>query len=172
MRAARQSTPPQACWKCSVASSVVYLSNSMPIQSWRIGGFLNWTAAARAPAVSCFGERLCCTWPEFGIVEAARLLLDRGADVNARATVDDAGVGGQTAIFHAATQFGDQGLPMAQLLVDRGADLSVCVKLPGHYERPDEVVECTPLGYALRFQDESHSEGGTIAFLRERGALE
>lgn len=27
--------------------------------------------------------------PEFGTVEAARLLLDRGADVNARAIVDD-----------------------------------------------------------------------------------
>ena len=69
-----------------------------------------------------------------------------------RATVDDAGVGGQTAIFHAVTQFGDRGLPMAQLLVERGADLRVRVKLPGHYERMDEVVECTPLGYALRFR--------------------
>ena len=90
---------------------------------------------------------------EFGIVEAATLLLDRGAEVNARATVDEAGVGGQTAIFHAATQFRDDGLPMAQLLVEHGADLSVRVKLPGHYERPDEVVECTPLGYALRFHE-------------------
>jgi hypothetical protein len=61
---------------------------------------------------------------------------------------------------------------MAQFLVDRGADLTVRVKLPGHYEREDEVVECTPLGYALRFQDESQSEGRTIAFLRERGAIE
>jgi ankyrin repeat protein len=109
---------------------------------------------------------------EFGNVEAARLLLARGADVNARATVDDAGVGGQTAIFHAVTQFGDRGLPMTQLLVERRADLSVRVKLPGHYERLDEVVECRPLGYALRFQSESHSEGGTVAFLRERGAIE
>ena len=70
--------------------------------------------------------------------------------------MDDAGVGGQTAIFHAVTQFDDGGLPMAQLLVERGADLSVRVKLPGHYERPDEIVECTPLGYALRFLNESH----------------
>ena len=109
---------------------------------------------------------------EFGNVEAARLLLDRGADVNARATVDDAGVGGQTAIFHAVTQFADRGLPMAHLLVECGADLKVRVKLPGHYERLDEVVECTPLGYARRFQSDSHSEGRTIAFLRERGAIE
>jgi ankyrin repeat protein len=118
------------------------------------------------------GATLLHVAAEFGNVEAARLLLDRGADVNARATVDDAGVGGQTAIFHAVTQFDDRGLPMAQLLVERGADLRVRAKLPGHYERRDEVVECTPLAYALRFQSESHSEGRTIAFLRERGAIE
>jgi len=108
---------------------------------------------------------------EFGVLDAARLLLDRGADVNARATVDDALVGGQTAIFHAVTQFGDGGLPMARFLVERGADLGVRVILPGHYERPDEVIECTPLGYARRFQKESDSEGRTIAFLREHGAI-
>jgi ankyrin repeat protein len=118
------------------------------------------------------GATLLHVAAEFGVLDAARLLLDRGADANARATVDDAGIGGQTPIFHAATQFWDEGLPMAQLLVDRGADLSVRVKLPGHYERPDEVVECTPLAYALLFQEESQSEGRTIAFLRERGGVE
>jgi ankyrin repeat protein len=106
---------------------------------------------------------------EYGNLEAAMLLLDRGADVNARATVDEAGVGGQTPIFHAVTQFGDWGLPVAQLLAERGADLSVRVKLPGHYERPDEVVECTPLGYALRFPG-THNR--TVTLLRERGAVE
>ena len=60
---------------------------------------------------------------EYGNLEAAALLLDRGADVNARATVDEAGVGGQTAIFHAVTQFDDGGLPVTQLLIERGADL-------------------------------------------------
>jgi ankyrin repeat protein len=119
------------------------------------------------------GATLLHVAAEFGGVETAALLLDRGADVNARARATDAGVGGQTAIFHAVTQFADEGLPMTQLLVERGADLGVRVKLPGHYERPDEVVECTPLGYALQFQDESHSDAGsTVAFLRERGAIE
>ncbi len=51
------------------------------------------------------GATLLHVAAEFGHVDAARLLLDRGADVNARATVDDAGVGGQTAIFHAVTQW-------------------------------------------------------------------
>ncbi len=106
---------------------------------------------------------------EYGNLAALALLLDRGADVNARATVDDAGVGGQTAIFHAVTQFNDLGLPVAQLLIDHGADLSIRVKLPGHYEQPDEVIECTPLGYARRFPG---VEGKTVTLLRERGGVE
>jgi ankyrin repeat protein len=106
---------------------------------------------------------------EYGNVEAARLLLDRGADVDALALVDEGGVGGQTAIFHAVTQFNDFGLPVAQLLIDHGADLSIRVKLPGHYERLDEVIECTPLGYARRFPG---VEGKTVTLLRERGGVE
>jgi ankyrin repeat protein len=107
---------------------------------------------------------------EYGSPAAAALLLDRGADVNARATVDDAGVGGQTAIFHAVTQFDDGDLPVTRLLLDRGADLAVRVRLPGDYEQPAEIVECTPLGYALRFGGPPHR--GTVALLRERGAVE
>jgi ankyrin repeat protein len=121
------------------------------------------------------GATLLHVAAEYCHAEAAKLLLERGADVNARADVDAEGVGGQTPIFHAVTQFGDKGLAVTQLLLDRGADLSVRVKLPGHYERLDEVVECTPLGYALRFpgQDNMHASSvKTAALLRERGAAE
>lgn len=104
---------------------------------------------------------------EYGSVDAAKLLLARGAEVNGRASPNDSGIGGQTPIFHAVTQFGDWGLPLAQFLVDHGADLAVRAKLPGHYERPGEIVECTPLGYALLFPG---NENKTVAFLRARGA--
>jgi hypothetical protein len=107
---------------------------------------------------------------EYGNVAAAALLLDRGADVNARAIVDEAGIGGQTAIFHAATQFDDGGLPVTQLLLESCADLTVRVKLPGYYERPGEIVECTPLGYALLFGGDSRRR--TVTLLREGGAVE
>ena len=106
---------------------------------------------------------------EYGNVEAAKLLLESGADVNARASMDESGIGGQTPLFHAVTQFGDWGLPVAQLLMERGADLSIRVKLPGHYERPGEVVECTPLGYAKLFPGE---ENKTVAMLRQSAATE
>lgn len=120
------------------------------------------------------GATLLHVAAEYRNVEATTLLLSRGADVNTRAAIAETGVGGQTPIFHTVTQGGDEGLPVTRLLVERGADLSVRVKLPGHYERPDEVIECTPLGYARRFQDEpSRSDKvKTVTFLRERGAVE
>lgn len=116
------------------------------------------------------GATLLHVAAEYGDVAAATLILDRGADVNARATVDEAGIGGQTPIFHAVTQYGDRGLPLTQLLLERGADLGVRVKLPGSYERPGEIVECTPLRYAVLFGAESHAR--TVALLRQSGAAE
>ena len=120
--------------------------------------------------LTLLGGTLLHVAAEYGNLAAAALLLDRGADVSARATVDDAGIGGQTAIFHAVTQFDDGGLPVTQLLVERGADLAVRAKLPGDYERPGEIVECTALGYALRFGGASQRR--TVTLLRERGAVE
>jgi ankyrin repeat protein len=115
------------------------------------------------------GATLLHAAAEYGQLEAARLLLDRGAQVDAQATVDENGIGGQTPLFHAVSQFNDWGFPLAQFLMERGAGLSIRAKLPGAYERPDEVVECTPLGYALRFPGD---EGKTVMLLRERGAVE
>jgi ankyrin repeat protein len=115
------------------------------------------------------GATLLHVAAEFGNAVAATLLLEHGADVNAQALVDEHGVGGQTAIFHAVTQFGDFGLSVTKLLLEKGADLSLRVTLPGYYEKPGEVVECTPLGYALRFPG---GESKTIMLLRGIGAPE
>ena len=104
---------------------------------------------------------------EYGNVEAAELLLDRGADVNARSEIDEAGIGGQTPLFHAVSQFFDFGLPVAECLIRRGADPGVSARVPGHYDRPEEVVDATPLTYAELFPG---GENKTTAFLRAAGA--
>jgi ankyrin repeat protein len=120
------------------------------------------------------GATLLHVAAEYVNLSLATLLLDRGADVNAPALVDDAGVGGQPPIFHAVTQFNDAGLPMVGLLMDRGADVSKRAKVPGHYERPGEVLDCTPLGYATHFRDETSpgDKAKTIALLKQRCAPE
>lgn len=111
------------------------------------------------------GATLLHVAAEFGAVEAARLLLDRGA------SVDEPAEDGHTPLFHAVSQFHDAGLAMTELLLDRGADRSIRARLPGRYDT-DEIVECTPLDYALRFPGEEFPGANerTIALLRARGA--
>ncbi|MFN2513227.1 MAG: ankyrin repeat domain-containing protein [Pyrinomonadaceae bacterium] len=125
------------------------------------------TTAARGLTLQ--GCTLLHVAAEFQRLDAATVLLERGADANAKATVDEAGVGGQTPIFHAATQYNDAGLPLVRLLVERGADLTIRAKLPGSCEEPGATVECTPLGYALLFPGD---QGLTSVYLRERGGDE
>ena len=130
----------------------------------RFTGFDFGTTAARRLTLA--GATLLHVAAEYGSAAGARLLLDRGAGVNARADVDASGVGGQTPLFHAASQYDDYGYEVLQLLLDRGADVSVRVKLPGHYERPEEYVEATPLEYATLFPGDTQ-DSRTLALLRE-----
>ena len=88
---------------------------------------------------------------EYGFVDACRMLLDRGADVNARAEVDANGVGGQTPIFHALTHFKGVTPEVAQLLIARGADLTIRARVPGHYEHEGEILDVSAAEYHEKF---------------------
>ena len=109
------------------------------------------------------GATLLHVAAEFGQVEVARLLLNAGADVNSSAFKDSEGQGGQSPIFHAATQNGDFGIEVVRLLISKGTDLNLCCRLPGHYEHPEDVFEGTVLDYARLFPG---TENKTLEELR------
>jgi hypothetical protein len=97
------------------------------------------------------GATLLHVAAEYGFFDASRLLLDLGADVNARADIDGNGVGGQTPIFHALTNHNARGSKVGQLLIDRGADLTIHARVPGHYEHPGEVLNVSAAEYGAIF---------------------
>jgi ankyrin repeat protein len=97
------------------------------------------------------GATLLHVAAEYGFFDATHLLLDRGADVNARADIDADGVGGQTPIFHALTHFKGVNPEVGQLLIQHGADLTIRARVPGHYEHKGEILDVTAAEYAALF---------------------
>jgi ankyrin repeat protein len=88
---------------------------------------------------------------EFGHLDAARVLLDMGADVNATAGVDEHGLNGQTPLFHTVNSHGNRSASIMQLLLDAGA--RVDVRLPGivwgkDMEWETTLFDVTPISYA------------------------
>ena len=97
------------------------------------------------------GATLLHVAAEYGFFDATRLLLDRGADVNANADIDANGVGGQTPVFHALTHFMGVNPEVGQLLIQRGADLTIQARVPGHYEHEGEILDVSAAEYAALF---------------------
>jgi ankyrin repeat protein len=65
---------------------------------------------------------------EYNHVACAKVLVDRGADINAKAGVDEFGFGGQTPIFHTVNQNENRCIEALDFLLSRGADVRVTVK--------------------------------------------
>ncbi len=109
----------------------------------------------RTSMVSAFtplvGASLLHVAAEFGNLQAARVLLDMGADVNATAGVDEHGLNGQTPLFHTVNSNANRSAPLMRLLLDAGA--RVDVRLPGivwgrDMEWETTVFDVTPISYA------------------------
>lgn len=115
-------------------------------------------------------------------IELARWLLDRGADVNARARIDADGFGGHSALFGCAVsqphRVGRRGAEaFARLLLDHGADVSVRASLRKRLrfvadESMHEYRGVTALSFARRFHDQDWVDPAVVALLVERGASE
>jgi ankyrin repeat protein len=109
----------------------------------------------RTSMVSAFtpliGASLLHVAAEFGHLQAARVLLDMGADVNATAAVDEHGLNGHTPLFHTVNSSANRSAPLMRLLLDAGA--RVDVRLPGivwgqGMEWETTVFDVTPISYA------------------------
>ena len=66
---------------------------------------------------------------DFDEEEIFELLLDHGADVNARASVDADGFGGHTPIFNTVVSHGKRQGSMAGRLLERGASITARASL-------------------------------------------
>lgn len=64
---------------------------------------------------------------EFNHLSCARVLVNHGADVNAKAGIDEYGFGGQTPIFHTVNQNSDNSADMRTFLLSLSADIKITV---------------------------------------------
>lgn len=116
---------------------------------------------------------MCVDYNELHI---ARWLLERGADVNARAAVDARGFGGHTPLFNCVVvqppiRTSDI---FARLFLDRGADPNTRASLRKQLRGADDETEheyrdVTPLSWGERFHDQSFVSQPAMRLIAERG---
>jgi ankyrin repeat protein len=95
------------------------------------------------------GASLLHVAAEFGNAKAARVLIECGADVHARA--DEHGLNGHTPIFHTVNSNDNRSAPLLRLLLDAGARTDV--RLDGitwgkGFEWETTCFDVTPMSYA------------------------
>jgi ankyrin repeat protein len=112
-------------------------------------------------------------------IEIARWLIERGADVNARAAIDADGFGGHTALFGCVVsqpcRVGlrrDDGF--ARLLLDHGADPNARAALRKRLrfvedETTHEYRDITPLAWGQRFHDQDWVSKPAMRLIAECG---
>jgi len=127
---------------------------------------------------------MCVDYDE---MEIARWLIERGADVNARAAVDERGFGGHTPLFSTVVSqpnfwmnhsHGAPEAPFTRLLLDHGADPNVRASLrkqlhPGY--GPDtmhEYRDVTALSWGRRFHRAILVSEKAMELIEEAGGME
>jgi hypothetical protein len=89
---------------------------------------------------------------EFNHVACAKVLVEYGADINARAGLDANGFGGQTPIFHTVNQILNQSFDMLNFLLEKSADLQCTVSgliWGKSYEWETLIPSVNPISYAM-----------------------
>lgn len=120
-------------------------------------------AARRDPTLPSRRHSLACAFSplegatllhvaaEYGHMHVARALIDFGAEVDARAAVDEHGLNGHTPLFHTVNSNANRSAPLMRLLLEAGARPDV--SLPGivwgkGFEWETFCLDVTPISYA------------------------
>jgi hypothetical protein len=89
---------------------------------------------------------------EYNGLACAKVLVKYGADINAKAGLDEYGFGGHTPIFHTVNQNCNNSADMLHFLLDNSADLTITIKglIWGRgYEWETFIPAVNPLSYAM-----------------------
>ena len=89
---------------------------------------------------------------EFNHVSCAQVLVKHGADINAKAGVDENGFGGQTSIFHTVNQNSNASAAMLEYLLSQKVDLKITVPAivwGKGYEWETLIPAVNPISYAM-----------------------
>jgi hypothetical protein len=117
---------------------------------------------------------------EYDDIDVARWLIERGADVNAKAALDADGFGGHTPLFHTVVTLAAPDDSKARLLLQRGADPNARATIRKQLrdlgdpekEMMRELHNVTPIGYASHFQEPRWVNGPAITAIVECGGTE
>jgi len=113
------------------------------------------------------GGTLLHVCAEYNSLACAKVLVKYGADVNAKAGLDEFGFGGHTPIFHTVNQIGNNSADMLHFLLENGADLNITVKglIWGRgYEWETFIPAANPMSYAMMgFLPQMHRDEKTVA---------
>lgn len=114
-----------------------------------------------------WGASLLHFCAEYNSINCGKLLIRKGADVNAKAALDEYGFGGHTPIFHTVNQNSNNSVDMLNLLLEYQADLSITVKglIWGEgYEWETWIPSVNPISYAMMgLLPQMHRKETTIA---------
>jgi hypothetical protein len=109
----------------------------------------------RATMVCAFtplsGASLLHVAAEYGHLQVARKLIELGAEVDARASSDSSGFGGQTPLFHTVNSNANRSEPVMRLLIEAGARADVFlhgITWGEGFEWETECFDVTPVSYA------------------------
>lgn len=109
----------------------------------------------RTTMVSAFtplvGASLLHVAAEYGNADVARVLIEMGADVNARASVDEYELNGHTPLFHTVNSIHNRSVPILKMLVQAGARTDIALRgitWGKGFEWETTLFDVTPLSYA------------------------